>query len=124
MIETKVEEVVIPKNEARVTTETSEQPDPEYVSDEGEDLSLSGEEDIEYSDEEEYENDDDEEEEISDVDDTDLLKRLEAKYGKLPQKHSDDEEDDIDPTWTSKFRFHWSQSYYLLFRCTLLLLFY
>lgn len=49
--------------------------------------------------------------EASDVDDTDLLKRLEEKYGKLPptgdqtddEKDNDDiDEDDIDPTWTSK----------------------
>lgn len=79
MIETKVEEVA-PINEKPATAETSEKLDPEYVSDEAEDLSLSGEEDIEYSDEEEYENDEDEKEDISDVDDSDLLKRLEAKY--------------------------------------------
>lgn len=44
--------------------------------------------------EEELEEEDDEEEEISDVDDAELLSRLEAKYGRLPeperpgQKHS------------------------------------
>lgn len=36
------------------------------------------------------------------MDDSDLLERLEAKYGKLPQRDSDDEGDDLDPTWTSK----------------------
>lgn len=44
--------------------------------------------------EEDLEEEDDEEEEISDVDDAELLTRLEAKYGRLPeperpgQKHS------------------------------------
>lgn len=38
--------------------------------------------------------------ESSDVDDSDLLKRLDEKYGKLPA-HSDDDIEDIDPTWTS-----------------------
>lgn len=63
--------------------------------------------DEEYSDENEYDDD------ASDVDDTDLLKRLEEKYGRLPPTsaaHVDaeiedddvEDEDDIDPTWTSK----------------------
>lgn len=55
----------------------------------------------------------------SSVDDSDLLKRLDEKYGKLPH-HSDEEDDepdydvdvdgdrdeddeDIDPTWTSTY---------------------
>lgn len=70
---------------------------------------ISEESDIEYTEDEESS-----EEDISDVDDTDLLKRLDAKYGKLPSKatggnidddddyENDDEADDIDPTWTSK----------------------
>lgn len=43
----------------------------------------------------------------SSVDDSDLLKRLDAKYGKLPTASDEDEPDydvddeDIDPTWTS-----------------------
>lgn len=42
--------------------------------------------------------------ELDDVDDDELLKRLEAKYGKLESKKDDDEDDD-EETWTSKFRF-------------------
>lgn len=51
-----------------------------------------------YSDEEinDYESS-----ETSDIDDSDLLKRLDEKYGKLPQ-HSDTDDIDNDPTWTSK----------------------
>lgn len=74
--------------------------------DENIEMSLSDEESNEYSEENEYDDD------VSDVDDTDLLKRLEEKYGKLPptSAHFDDrtegddveDEDDIDPTWTSK----------------------
>lgn len=47
----------------------------------------------------------------SSVDDSDLLKRLDEKYGRLPQRDEPDDEDgepeydhddeDIDPTWTS-----------------------
>lgn len=74
--------------------------------DENIELSPSDDESNEYSEENEYDDD------VSDVDDTDLLKRLEEKYGKLPptDAHVDDriedddveDEDDIDPTWTSK----------------------
>lgn len=76
------------------------------VDDDEEEL-MSEESDIEYSEDEEYD------EEASDVDDSDLLKRLEEKYGKLPSTQppddddydNDDEadadDDDIDPTWTS-----------------------
>lgn len=74
--------------------------------DENIEMSRSDEESNEYSEENEYDDD------VSDVDDTDLLKRLEEKYGKLPptSAHFDDrtedddveDEDDIDPTWTSK----------------------
>lgn len=51
-----------------------------------------------YSDEEinDYESS-----EISDIDDSDLLKRLDEKYGKIPQ-HSGTIDIDNDPTWTSK----------------------
>ena len=63
-------------------------PEPDdYVPD---DVEIIDEEQIE----EELEEEDDEEEEISDVDDAELLSRLEAKYGRLPeperpgQKHS------------------------------------
>lgn len=43
----------------------------------------------------------------SSVDDSDLLKRLDEKYGRLPVTKDDDdhdydiEDEDIDPTWTS-----------------------
>lgn len=69
---------------------------------------LISEEEYEYSDDEVYDNDIEEEEgdeDISDVDDHELMKRLEEKYGKLPKRpDAEDEEDndDIDPTWTSK----------------------
>lgn len=60
------------------------------------------EESNEYSEENEYDDD------VSDVDDSDLLKRLEEKYGKLPPTNAQldvdddiEDEDDIDPTWTS-----------------------
>lgn len=72
-------------------------PDPEYVSDKEEE-----EDDEDYSDEEyegEYSEDDDE------ADDSDLMQRLEIKYGKLPQKLSDNEpDDDDDSKWTSNLR--------------------
>lgn len=58
-----------------------------------EELNSEEEEEI-YSDDEENQYDT----ESSDIDDSELLKRLDAKYGKLPQH---DDEDDIDPTWTS-----------------------
>lgn len=76
-------------------------------------------EDIEYDyddDEEEYEDEEerysdegeevDDEEEISDVDDSDLLKRLDAKYGKLPDGDGKDGDHGSggggDDSWTSK----------------------
>lgn len=57
----------------------------------------------EYSDE--VLGEEEEEEEISDVDDTELMKRLEAKYGKLPKTYEDEPSDneEEDPTWTSNF---------------------
>lgn len=76
-----------------------------------EDEELISDEEYEYSgddNDEEYDNDIEEGDDISDVDDQDLMKRLEEKYGKLPQKPEqdaeleDDYDDDIDPTWTSK----------------------
>lgn len=58
-----------------------------------------------YSDEEEEEEISSEGQDYdseSSVDDSDLLKRLDEKYGKLPRASDDDEiEEDIDPTWTS-----------------------
>lgn len=68
--------------------------------------------DIEYDDEYSDELEEDDEEDISDVDDRDLMRRLEAKYGKLPDGElagdeggeSGDgfEDDEEDPGWTSK----------------------
>lgn len=49
------------------------------------------EEDIEY----------DDSEEISDVDDTDLLKRLEEKYGRIDSGDKSNEEENDDASWTS-----------------------
>lgn len=64
-------------------------PEPESEEEIEEDVEIIGDEQLE----EELEEEDDEEE-ISDVDDAELLSRLEAKYGRLPeperpgQKHS------------------------------------
>lgn len=58
-------------------------------------------------DEEELDDDDEDvepgsEEELSDVDDADLMKRLESKYGKLPDTNdSDDDGAADDKSWTS-----------------------
>lgn len=73
--------------------------------------------DDDYDDEEEYSDELYEEEtEGSDVDDDDLMRRLEAKYGKLPEHLVAEEEaaeedysgqsdlDDDDPSWTSKVK--------------------
>lgn len=66
----------------------------------------------EYSSEEEMEGSDcsededieeEEEEEISDVDDDDLMKRLESKYGKLPDRDTSDDEE-TEEKWTSNFK--------------------
>lgn len=56
------------------------------------------EEDIEYDDED-LDDADMEDEELSDVDDSDLMKRLEEKYGKIDDKKYKTEDDD---DWTSK----------------------
>ncbi|KAJ6642915.1 Aspartyl/asparaginyl beta-hydroxylase [Pseudolycoriella hygida] len=56
----------------------------------------------EYEEDEDIEDVDDEEEvdeEPSDVDDDDLMKRLESKYGKLPERNSSDE-GEIEDKWT------------------------
>lgn len=52
------------------------------------------EEEIDYSNELESE-------EISDIDDTELMKRLEAKYGKISGENSEDEDD--PDAWTSNY---------------------
>lgn len=99
--------------EEETTAPSEEIVDPAKDNGNEEEELISEESDIEYSEDEEYD------EENSDVDDTDLLKRLEEKYGKLPSTKTkadndvdlddddydnDDEaeDDDIDPTWTSK----------------------
>lgn len=61
------------------------------------DEELVDEEEIDYEDEEM-----ESEEELSDIDDDDLMKRLEAKYGKISGENSEDE-DDPDGTWTSNY---------------------
>lgn len=62
------------------------------------DEELIDEEEIDYDDEEDLGSE--EEEEVSDIDDTDLMKRLEAKYGKISGENSEDD-DDPDADWTS-----------------------
>lgn len=55
--------------------------------------------------EEEQEEDEEEEEEEdinSELDDTDLMKRLEAKYGKISGDVSSEDEDPDYQSWTSK----------------------
>lgn len=75
-----------------------EEQDVEYEEDE-EEIGDEEEEEEEIA-EEEYE---EEEAELSDVDDYDLMKRLEEKYGKIKEPtHQSDEEED-DPSWTSKY---------------------
>ncbi|XP_055688759.1 aspartyl/asparaginyl beta-hydroxylase isoform X2 [Lutzomyia longipalpis] len=87
--------VQIPKEPPkRSEPEKLPEPSEEYEIDE-EDID---QDDVEYE-EEEYEGSDYEAEEGSDIDDSDLMKRLEEKYGKLPH-YSDKEDDDEDKTWT------------------------
>lgn len=69
---------------------------------EDEEEDVEEEQEIEY-DEEDYEGSDYEAEELSDVDDSDLMKRLEEKYGKLPQLSDREDEEEEDKTWTSNF---------------------
>lgn len=82
-----------PLKSAEIEAEEEEEADEEY--DDEEELVSEEEQQLEeeYSDENPYEH------ESSDVDDTDLLNRLEAKYGKLPQTQtgSDDEDEDWTP---------------------------
>ncbi|XP_049309751.1 serine-aspartate repeat-containing protein F isoform X2 [Bactrocera dorsalis] len=60
------------------------------------------EDEEEEEDEDEEDIDDDllDDDDISDVDDTELMNRLEAKYGRLPAKEYESDEDPDDPTWT------------------------
>lgn len=55
-------------------------------------------EEIDYEDEESLES----EEDLSDIDDDDLMKRLEAKYGKISGESSEDDEDPA-ASWTSNY---------------------
>lgn len=55
-------------------------------------------EEIDYEDEESLES----EEDLSDIDDDDLMKRLEAKYGKISGENSEDDEDP-EASWTSNY---------------------
>lgn len=75
-------------------------PEDELLSDEEEIYSDEDEQEIESGNAESAETD---ETESSDVDDSDLLKRLDAKYGKLPCHSDEDEDIDNDPTWTSTY---------------------
>lgn len=60
--------------------------------------------DIEGSENSEDLEEEEDEEEISDVDDEDLMKRLESKYGKLPERRNSSEEEEVDEKWTSNFK--------------------
>jgi aspartate beta-hydroxylase len=60
---------------------------------------LIDDEEIDYDEEDEEELGS--EEEVSDIDDTDLMKRLEAKYGRISGENSEEDEDP-DASWTSK----------------------
>lgn len=60
------------------------------------DEELIDDEEVDYEDEMESEED------LSDIDDDDLMKRLEAKYGKISGENSD-EEDEPDASWTSNY---------------------
>lgn len=66
---------------------------------ENDEVELSEEEELISSDGHDYDT------ESSDFDDSDLLKRLDAKYGKLPPVNDNDDidDEDIDPTWTSTY---------------------
>lgn len=89
----------VPRNSSPIPTEKQEKHD--------------GPLEDEYDDEDEYSDEMYEEDELeSDVDDEELMKRLEAKYGKLPQPvdvedeedYLDESEDEDDPSWTSKVK--------------------
>ncbi|XP_055916315.1 aspartyl/asparaginyl beta-hydroxylase isoform X3 [Eupeodes corollae] len=76
--------------------------------------SAEHEEDAEYDEEELYDDemleeeeeeddigdDEEDEEDLSDVDDSELMNRLEAKYGRLPAKEFESDEDVEDQSWT------------------------
>ncbi|XP_055838514.1 aspartyl/asparaginyl beta-hydroxylase isoform X3 [Episyrphus balteatus] len=88
-------------------------PDENVESKESRAYAAEHEEDIEYDDEELYDDemleeeeeeeigdDEEDEEDLSDVDDSELMNRLEAKYGRLPAKEFESDEDVEDQSWT------------------------
>lgn len=99
----RVIEAVLEKKVPPASPRRSPQPQPPQVEEE-------------YNDEEDYSDDLYEGEVESDVDDEDLMRRLEEKYGKLPPGQEEDlgdselegeeeeEEDEDDPSWTSKVK--------------------
>lgn len=113
--ETEIEHSDVEEIEISTEPTSKNNDDPKVSETEEELLSGAGSEEIE---EEEEETEEEEEhsseshnyDSESSVDDSDLLKRLDEKYGKLPA-HSDgdepesddieDDDEDIDPTWTS-----------------------
>uniref|UniRef100_A0A1A9WNW3 Aspartyl/asparaginy/proline hydroxylase domain-containing protein n=1 Tax=Glossina brevipalpis TaxID=37001 RepID=A0A1A9WNW3_9MUSC len=96
--------VVLPKE----TREMNYQPDDEEIDYDEDDIYDDEEEaednNSEVLDEDDILNDnddlDEEEDDVSEVDDTELMNRLEAKYGKLPAKEYESDEDPDDPSWT------------------------
>lgn len=56
-----------------------------------------------FDDEDEVDLEEADGEDVSDIDDTELMTRLEAKYGKLPAKEYESDEDPDDPTWTRNY---------------------
>lgn len=93
-----------------VTYDMDYQPDNEdidYDEDDIYDDEEGQDNDSEDLDDEDLLDDDDESveegEDASDVDDTELMKRLEAKYGKLPANEYESDEDPEDPSWTRNY---------------------
>ncbi|XP_054741160.1 protein starmaker isoform X2 [Anastrepha obliqua] len=102
-----------PARKHEITHDMDYQPDEEDIDyDDDDDDGVDGAyirevlEDTEEEDEEGQEDEEDidddllDDEDISDVDDTELMNRLEAKYGRLPAKEYESDEDPDDPTWT------------------------
>uniref|UniRef100_A0A1A9V4T1 Aspartyl/asparaginy/proline hydroxylase domain-containing protein n=1 Tax=Glossina austeni TaxID=7395 RepID=A0A1A9V4T1_GLOAU len=90
---------VLPKD----SQTTDYQPDDELIDYDEDDIYDDEEEAEDNNSEDEVLNDNDdvdEEDDISEVDDTELMNRLEAKYGKLPAKEYESDEDPDDPSWT------------------------
>lgn len=66
-------------------------------------VSPSDDEELDYGEEEEEELGSEEMSDIEDVDDSELLKRLEAKYGKISGENSDEVDEDPEGSWTSNY---------------------